>query len=160
MDNPGTVRSPFQRSPAVGTPGKFVIVEIVDLLRRERRPLVLLMAWLCPSLPFALAAFWSLRRLDYVAGGRLGGSAGVLLQLGKLRLQLFDAAILRSELRLEFRDQRLQLGNPLLEPADDAEQLVLNTPLHAEDIGTQSGELYGIFRKFWSGDRLALASAR
>jgi hypothetical protein len=92
----------FERAAAVRAFLQRVMARIVDFIGRKRRPLMALVARLAADLALLPAGRPGARRLDDVAGGRLVGGGGVLLQTG--------------DSLLELQNQRFQLGHACLKP--------------------------------------------
>lgn len=79
-----------KRTAAVGTTIQRVRLEMVDGLWWKQRPQMLIMSRLATSFPFLSALTRQLQRLDHIAGGRLGGSRGVIARRSQLMFQLDD----------------------------------------------------------------------
>lgn len=85
------------------------------------------------------------RILRVFAGVHIRGlhdGRGILLQFCELDLEFLDAFFLRGLRRLQFCDDPLLFSYPLFETPDGRHQLVLDIPLHAENIGTWTNGLY------------------
>lgn len=99
LDDAGSFLPRQEAGTTVGTRLERVIVDLVDLVRPERLALVFRMPRLAALLALALLLRWlrSPRRLDDVAGRRLGRSRGVLSSLGEVSFEFRDPLLLRGD---------------------------------------------------------------